>query len=224
MTSVYAVVEGDGEQGFAQRVLAVHLGMRDIFLHAARVGKPGHKGGNRWEVARKDIVNFLKMGKPERPVHVTSMFDYYGMALDWPGRDRARSLALRNRAVAVEQAIGDDVWAAMGAGFDQSRFIPYVQMHELEALIFADPVKLREEFPDRAEQVRELIDSVSGLDPEEINDRPTKAPSKRIIAYIPEYKNRKGSAAANVLTLIGIDTLRTKCTQFADWLGRLERL
>jgi hypothetical protein len=87
MTSVYAVVEGDGEQRFAQRVLAVHLAMKDIFLQAARVGKPGHKGGNRWQVARKDIVNFLKMGKPERPVHVTSMFDYYGMTRDWPGRD-----------------------------------------------------------------------------------------------------------------------------------------
>jgi hypothetical protein len=112
----------------------------------------------------------------------------------------------------------------MGAGFDQSRFIPYVQMHELEALIFADPVKLCEEFPDRAGEVRELIASVSGLEPEEINDRPTKAPSKRIIAYIPEYKSRKGSSAANVLTLIGIDKLRTKCAHFAEWLGRLEGL
>src|SRR5271170_2617796 len=186
MSNVYAVVEGNSEQGLAEQVLATYLGAKNIFFQAARVGKPGHKGGNRWNVARKDILNFLKMSRPERPVHVTTIFDYYALPLDWPGRDQARSLALPNRASAVEQAIADDIVAAMGTGFNPSRFIPYVQMHEFEALIFADPAKLHAEFPERATDIRQLISSVQGIDPEEIDDGSATAPSKRIIAHIPE--------------------------------------
>lgn len=224
MSSVYAVVEGKSEQAFAQQVLSVHLGSRDVFLEAALIGKPGHKGGNRWSVVRKDIVNFLKMGKPLRPVHVTTMFDYYAMPLDWPGRDHAKSLALPNRASAVEQAIAEDIHGVFGAEFNATRFIPYVQMHELETLILADPIRLRDEFPNRGKEAENLVASVEGLDPETINDGPTTAPSKRIIAKIPEYEKRKSTAAANVLKLIGIETFRTKCSHFAEWLGRLEHL
>jgi hypothetical protein len=224
MISVYAVVEARSEQRLAEQVLAAYLGARNIFFQAARVGKPGHKGGNRWEVARKDILNFLKMSRPQRLVHVTTMFDYYGMPFDWPGRAQAESLALPNRASAIEQAIANDIIAAMGTGFNPSHFIPYVQMHEFEALIFADPAKLHAEFPERTEEIWDLISSVKGIDPEEINDDAATAPSKRIIAQIPEYEKRKPTASANVLKLIGIDTLRTKCGHFADWLEQIEAL
>lgn len=97
-------------------------------------------------------------------------------------------------------------------------------MHELEALILAEPNRLSQEFPDRAREAGRLAASVEGVDPETINDGPTTAPSKRIIAEIPEYEGRKSSASANVLKLIGVDTLRTKCAHFAEWLGRLEQL
>lgn len=194
------------------------------FWKPALVGKPGHKGGNRWPVVRNDIANFLKMDRPQRRVHVTTMFDYYAMPLDWPGRNHARSLTLSKRASGVEHAIAEDIRAVFGTGFDVSRFIPYVQMHELETLILSDPIRLRDEFPYRENEAADLLASVDGIDPETINDEPTTAPSKRIIAHIPEYEKRKNSAAANVLKLIGIGTLRAKCAHFAEWLGRLEHL
>lgn len=224
MTDVFAVVEGQSEQAFAQQVLAVHLGGRGVFLQAALVGKPGHKGGNRWPVVRRDIVNFLKMHRPHRPIRVTTMFDYYAMAADWPGRVDANTMALANRATTVERAIAEDIRLAFGDGFDVARFIPYVQMHELEALIFADPQRLQNEFPNREAEVAALLTSVDGMDPEAIDDDPTTAPSKRIIKAIPEYEKRKSSAAANVLKLVGVDTLRARCSHFGEWLRRLEQL
>lgn len=223
MSSVYAVVEGKSEQAFAQQVLSVHLGSRDVFLEAALVGKPGHKGGNNWPIVRSDIINFIKMCRRRR-VYVTTMFDYYAMPSDWPGREQARFLALANRAPSVEKAIAKDIGGAFGTEFEAARFIPYVQMHELEALILAEPIRLGQEFPDREHEARNLATSVEGLDPEAIDDGPTTSPSKRIIAEIPEYQGRKSSASANVLNLIGVDTLRTKCAHFAEWLGRLEQL
>lgn len=225
MSNVYAVVEGRGEQAFVQQVLAVHLGARDVFLNAALVGKPGHKGGVRsWEQVRRDVVKFLRMDKPHRPVYVTMMFDYFRMPFNWPGRREAIDQAFADRAPTVEQAIADDVEKHMDQGFDTARFIPYVQMHELEALVLASPCKLLEAFPARVAEVADLIDSIGGADPESINDGPTTAPAKRIIALIPEYKGRKASAAASVLKSIGIDTLRARCGHFAGWLKKLEHL
>ena len=225
MTNVYAVGEGRGEQAFVQQVLAVHLGARDVFLNAALVGKPGHKGGVRsWEQVRRDVMRFLRMDKPHRPIYVTMMFDYFRMPLDWPGRMEAIDHAFAHKAPTVEQAIADDVEEHMGQGFDRARFIPYVQMHELEALVLACPCKLLEEFPERAAEVAELIDSIRGADPESIDDGSTTAPATRIMALIPEYKGRKASAAASVLKSIGIDTLRARCSHFARWLAKLEHL
>ena len=225
MNNVYAVVEGRGEQAFVQQVLAVHLGARDVFLNAALVGKPGHKGGVRsWEQVRRDVMRFLRMDRPHRPVYVTTMFDSFRMPLDWPGRRQATDHSFAHKAPTVEQAIADDVEHHMGQGFEIARFIPYVQMHELEALVLACPCKLLEEFPERAAEVAELIDSIAGTDPEAINDGPTTAPATRIIALIPEYKGRKASVAASVLQSIGINTLRARCSHFAAWLNTLEHL
>jgi hypothetical protein len=56
--------------------------------------------------------------------------------------------------------------------------------------------------------------------PEEINERPQFAPSKRIEALFPAYKkNLHGPATAR---RIGLDRIRTECPHFASWLIQLE--
>ena len=224
MTNVYVVVEGKSEQAFVQQVLAVDFANRDICLEAVLVGKPGHKGGNRWPVARTDIVNLLKMGRPHRRVCVTTMFDYYAMPVEWPGRSTVATLAREERAASVEMAIAADIASAFDDGFDPARFVPYVQIHEFETLIFADPGRLSEEFPDRADQIAQLVASVAGIAPEDINDTPAGAPSKRIIDKIPEYASRKSSAGPDILKLAGLPTLSARCPHFALWLARMESL
>ena len=225
MINVYAVTDGKSEQAFAQQVVAVHLAAQGVFLEAALVGKPGRKGGGRsWASVRRDLVNFLKMSRYGRPVHVTTMFDYYGMPPGWPGRKKAASLPLVHKATTIKKAMAEDIRRCMGAEFDASRFVPYVQMHELEALILADPSRLADEFPERRAEAEALGQSIGNADPESVDDGQTTAPSKRIIAQIPEYKRRKATAAANVLKLIGLQSLRVKCAHFDDWISSLEKL
>ncbi len=120
--------------------------------------------------------------------------------------------------------MADDIRYAFGSEFDGSIFVPYVQMHELEALILASPQRLADEFPERRQEVGQLAMSIEGLDPEAIDDGATTAPSKRIITHVPEYEKRKSSAAPNVLRMIGVDTLRQTCRHFGEWVGRLEQL
>jgi len=110
----------------------------------------------------------------------------------------------------------------MDDGFDQRRFVPYVMMHEIEAMLFIDCEAFAQAI-DHAElagpfrQVRESFNT-----PEEINDSPETAPSKRILALVPNYqKPLLGVAAASE---IGLAVIRRECPHFGHWLAGLESL
>lgn len=226
MSNVYAVVEGKGEKTFLESVLVPYLAEKSIWLRVALVGKPGRKGGVRkWAVVKKDIIQFLKQEKPERPVYVTTMFDFYRMPAKWPGRREAGEKdAVSAKAATVEDELAKDIEKAMGPDFDQRKFIPYVQMHEFEALILAQPMALKSEFPERTDEVASIIAEIGEEDPEAIDDNPETAPSTRIIKRIPEYGARKASAAPNVLEEIGLETLLNRCKRFCEWLQKLASL
>ncbi len=56
--------------------------------------------------------------------------------------------------------------------------------------------------------------------PEDINDSPTTAPSKRIKAVAPAYdKLLHGVAAASE---IGLARMRSECPHFAEWIVFIE--
>ena len=225
MNDLYIVVEGKGEQTFIDRVVAPHLAKARVWVYASLIGKPGHKGGVRsWVSTRKDLVHFLKMNRPDRPVHVTTMFDFHRLPLDWPGRKPPSDMPIHRRATTVEELLLADVSQSMGEGFIPDRFIPYVQMHELEALILSQASALSAEFPNRCVEIQRLVDAVKDANPEEIDDGPNTAPSARIIAEVPEYKGRKASAAPNVLEQIGLEHLRFRCPHFEQWMTKLETL
>ena len=102
------------------------------------------------------------------------------------------------------------------------RFIPYVQMHEFEGLLFSDASSLADGINrrDLDEAFRAIRDNFNS--PEDINDRPDSAPSKRIKQLYGGYeKPLHGSLAA---IEIGIDTIRRECPLFDGWLIRIEAL
>ena len=121
------------------------------------------------------------------------------------------------RVQALEDALADDI--------DDHRFIPYIQLHEFEALLLSDPQELDSQFDNRAAGITRLVTMVSRFpSPEHINDSRNTAPSKRIIREIPEYEGRKASAGPIVAGRIGLSTMRDKCAHFAEWLAKLENL
>jgi hypothetical protein len=95
-------------------------------------------------------------------------------------------------------------------------------MHEFEALLFSDPDQFaqgigRSDLAPELHNIRQAFPS-----PEEINDSPENAPSKRIERLFPGYnKVRSGVNAANA---IGLTKIRQECPHFNDWLNRLEAL
>jgi hypothetical protein len=146
------------------------------------------------------------------------MVDLYRLPADFPRFDDARSETdPRKRVEMLEEAFRADV--------NHVRFVPYIQLHEFEALLFSDPDKLRLAFPDHEPALARLAEVVTQFaSPEHIDDGATTSPSKRIIKEIPDYIGRKTSAAVPVLQEIGLKRVRECCGHFDGWMTKLESL
>ncbi len=226
MNEVVAIVEGQTEKAFVRDLLASHLGARGIALSARLPGRVVRRGGVRpWESVRGDLLRTLR----ERRGRIcTTMFDFYGMPEDWPGRAEAVDMPLDRRGDHVEKALLDDLAAHAGEDFRPELFIPYVQVHEFEALLFADvakmaavldPVSPKQKVP-LATQFKTILDQAG--QPEAIDDGRETCPSRRITRIVPAYT--KAIHGPIVAGRIGLDLLRAACPHFGQWLGRLESL
>ena len=178
-------------------------------------GRKHRGGGGSYELARNDITRWLKEdGNPD--ARFTTMFDLYALPWDFPGYETAGQVTdPRQRVASLEAALKDDI--------DDWRFIPYLQLHEFEALLLADPQKMEVQFPASGDGIRKLVETASLFEsPELIDDGRDTAPSKRISHTIPEYYGRKASVGPLVAGYIGLAALRSKCEHFGEWLNRLE--
>jgi hypothetical protein len=154
------------------------------------------------------------------------MVDYYGLPRlgdkAWPGRDEAARLGVAERAITVEEALLNDIFNEMGGEFNSRRFVPFVVMREFEGLLFSDCAAFARVVgqPRTESRLREIRDHFDT--PEDIDDSPQTAPSKRVHAIIPGYtKPLFGVLAA---LEIGLDKIREACPHFRAWLEKLEKL
>lgn len=221
-------VEGQTEETFVNEVLGPHLydvGYTNV--GARLIGsaeRRGRRGGSRsWLSVRQGIVRHLSS---DRDAVSTTMVDYYGMpqgeSTQWPGRKDAISRPFAEKAATVQAALAADVWGSMGNTFNQDRFIPYVSMHEFEALLFSDcdvfAMSIRA--PEAAAELKAVL-ALFG-DPEQINDSKDSKPSERIRGAIAHYD--KVVFGPMAIQEIGLDVVRRQCRNFGCWLTRLEEI
>ncbi len=218
-------VEGQTEETFVNEVLEEHLVARGYHSVTARIVGNARlrrrRGGIRpWPSVRKDIVNHLK-GDPGRIA--TTMVDYYGLPQQgpggWPGRANAARIEVSKKAACVEVALLEDVAKEID---NPGRFIPFVLMHEFESLLFSDCDALsrgigRPDLRPKLESVRQQFAT-----PEEINDSPDTAPSKRMESIVPGYE--KPLLGVLAVLEIGLVQIRAECPHFDNWLSQLESL
>jgi Domain of unknown function (DUF4276) len=226
MARLYLFGEGRTEETFADRLLKNHLAKHGVYLHpkliahARRRGKTHRGGGRNYEPMRNDILNLLAQEKGS-DVYFTTMIDLYGLSTGFPRFDESeemRHIPVK-RVEFLEQAFAEDI------GDTRSRFIPYIQLHEYEAILFSDPSCFRYSYERHERQIAELQKIADSYPtPELIDDGPQTAPSKRILAIIPDYEDAKPAVGPDVAELIGLDVIRAKCPHFNAWLSRLESL
>lgn len=220
MIRMHVTAEGQTEQSFVKELLATHLAKFNVFADARCVltsrdkrAAVDYRGGLlSYEKAKKDLQAWIKTDNhPE--CRFTTMFDLYALPDDFPEYKTSRTLPPYDRIRVLEQAMADDI--------NDPRFIPYIQLHEFEALILSDSKSLNCEYLEHDQPIANLISMVGEQNPELINDGPHTAPSKRILKEIPEYN--KVTAGVSVARMIGLKKLREKCPHFNDWVTLLER-
>ncbi len=212
---LHLIVEGQTEETFVNTVLRPHLANFMVMADAHMVttnrqfGRRGRGGISSYMQIKQDLEQWIKQDK-QNDVRFTTMIDLYALPGNFPGYDESRHISdAYDRVQALENAFGEDI--------KDYRFVPYIQLHEFEALVLADPQKLDWEFLDHERQIKNLVLLVANQNPELIDDGEETAPSKRIGGEIPEYEGRKASTGPIVVGKIGLETLRQRCMHFGEW-------
>jgi len=222
---LHIVVEGDTEERFVNDLLAKHFANFGTYVHCRklRTGWSGNvqmKGGLlKYPKFRDDVLRWIRADRNRDNVWYSSMIDLYGFPVDdqSPYSKIIRLLPNAYDKVAqLEEAIAQDI--------NHDRFIPYIQLHEFEALVLVDPEKLLDLFIGENTQVVRLKREIAEIPPELINDDPHSAPSKRIQKYLPPYEKIKSFAGPLIAEEIGLTTIREACPHFNQWISKLEEL
>ncbi len=223
MARLHLTVEGPTERAFAALLLGPHLVSSGVYVgriegvaHAKKKGQTHRNGLHRYEPFRNDIVRRLKEDK-NSDFFLSTMIDLYGLPSDFPGTDAFKNEPDPYRRVeAMEQALAQDI--------NEPRFLPYIQLHEFEAVLLAEPGKIATYFGAHVREIGRLQQLAAKTPPEQIDDGEQTAPSKRIASLIPAYAHQKRVAGPRIAAAIGLPTIRAKCPHFDGWLKRLEEL
>jgi uncharacterized protein DUF4276/AAA domain-containing protein len=213
---------GAGKSNLISFVLAYHFGEHNVTVDVRAVETSRHRGRIHrggfldYQRANRDLERWMREDRND-DAFFTTMFDLYALPENFPCYAEARHLPPLTRVTALETAFHAEI--------EHLRFIPYIQLHEFEALLLADPEKFDWAFIEHENSIRQLIQLVSTFEsPELIDDDPITAPSKRIIRLIPEYAGQKSSAGPLIAAKIGLPGIRAKCPHFDSRLQRIEAL
>jgi hypothetical protein len=216
---LHFVVEGQTEETFVRIVLGPELGARAMYCDAHRVttGRRGakvYRGGLlSFAHLRKDLELWMKQDNAPDS-WFTTMVDLYRLPSDFPSITESRRIADPiTKVELLEQSFS--------AAMNHPCFVPYVQLHEFEALLFSDPPSFSIAFPSIGDEVAQLEAIRSAFEtPEHIDEREHFAPSKQILKILPQYD--KPVSGLLIAKQIGLVRLRNECNHFDTWLARLE--
>lgn len=218
MLRALILVEGQTEEVFVKDLLQSYLSRLGVAATATIVktkrvaSGPDYKGGvGAWAKIERDLRLLLR---DTNVAAVTTMIDYYGVPAV-PGSEIEVKPADPHQAVhfaegKMNDRIGDD------------RFHAHLMLHEFESLLYSSPSRCADYLgkPALATAMETALRECGA--PELVDDHPTTAPSKRIIAAYPEYaKALDGPVLAAEL---GIDAMRAACPHFNEWLEWFESL
>lgn len=211
MPRLIFIVEGDSEQRFINEHLVSYLALKypGVPMHAQKITtnrKKNVKGGNvNYELLKNEIKRTFAQGG----VMITTFLDFFRLPTDYPGY---------TQDVKQIDQIEDAIRIDCNSIIPPTSFLPYIQKHEFETLMFANAAGFSS-VVDTAE-LNEILNVLKQFStPEDINGSPETAPSKRLLSI---FKYKKVADSALVLKDVDIDLLRKRCPRFNEWVARLE--
>jgi hypothetical protein len=189
-------VEGKSEKNFVERELIPHLTNFDVYAKVQNM--KGNISLDRIGAKLNTLIHNYD--------YITTLYDFYGF----------KKLSKGETKKGLEQKIKDKINKDK-----QDKIIPYIQMYEFEALLFSDEKKIVEILNIKDENFVSNTLEECNNNPENINNSPITAPSKRIVK---ESQYIKTTHAPLILKNIGLTKIRKKCAGFDEWLSKLENL
>lgn len=202
------IVEGDTEIILVQNLIVPYLinsGLHNP-IHAQTIitNRKQHKKGGvtSYGLFKNEVRRTLAQGN----VIVTTIIDFFRLPSDFPNFTMDST-----KIEQIEKAIHSDFE-------NNSNFIPYIQRHELEALMFSDRSGFELVVDDntKLQQIDRILEQYPN--PEDINNHPSTAPSKRLQTIFNYDKISDGEL---IFDMIGIDSILEKCPRFAEWLTKI---
>lgn len=221
MRKILVLVEGQTEEQFVSNVLDRHLWTKGrcavpTIVTTKRVKATGgqFKGGvPSYEKTKRELARLLEDASA---VQVTTFFDYYALPPSFPGMDSRPADTPFARVQHLEDALRADL--------DHVRFAPFLMLHEFEAMLFSEPIRLESllqpQTVDRMSAIRASVPTA-----EEIDETPENAPSRRLRRIFNETETAayEKPLFGTLLSLeIGLPAIRTACRRFDVWVSALE--
>jgi hypothetical protein len=208
---LYILVEGQTEEEFVKENLISFFVEREIYdVRPIKIStKVGYKGGFvNYDHLKRDATKLLK---ERREIVLSTFVDYFRVPNNLPEFDECGRIADIDRKIeCLEEAMKKDIGDA--------RFFPYIQKHEFEALLFSSNEGFESYYGrEVSKETAKIIEAFPN--PEEINDKPQTAPSKRLLKIIPTYNK---VLEGNILALqVTLEQMLEKCPRFNGWIEGL---
>ncbi len=208
------ICEGQTEQEFCNNLLKPYFGNKNKLIQTPLIKKSGGGIVPWWNLKNQIEKHLLQ----EKNAYVTTFIDYFGLGDSFPAWEESKRLNDKNKKVEMlEKAMKDDLPNNL-----QDRFLPYIQLHEFESLLFYDMSIfekwiLEKDILDK----QNLTDTLKSYSNSElIND--TNPPSYRLKQSIKGYdKVLCGSIFAME---IGLENIKIRNPRFASWIEILLNL
>lgn len=215
MKRLIIICEGQTEQEFCGKVLFPHLFNKYNINIQTPLIKRSMGGIVKWSILKKEIENYLL----EKDAIVTTLIDYYGLyqKYNFPKWDEGEKIVDKIKRIGfLEDAMKEDISDNL-----RYRFIPYLQLHEFEGLLFNDIQIFYDQVPKSnlvgIEELEKTFENYSN--PEMINNSRETSPSHRLERIIKGYnKPLYGHYFAEA---IGIERIREKSPRFNQWIKNI---
>lgn len=217
MKRLVFIVEGETEEAFVNNILRPYFQNCGLYnlIQCFKI-KHTQGGMHKYSYVRNDVLNTIY----ESDVIVTTMFDLYALPHSFPGYKESQAMEDHlERVKFLEAKMKEDIEENQVRSF--GNYIPYIQLHEFEALIFSSANGFEALFEDNEmdyKGIRAVIDNFPN--PEDINDSPETAPSRRMQKLIQGYN--KVTYGIGLIEYTGIDVILRKCPHFREWIEKLK--
>lgn len=208
MKRLVFIVEGDTEILLVEKTIMPYLYAKGISnpinCQTITTNRKQHKKGgvSTYGKFRNEVERTLSQDN----VIVTSLIDFFKLPTDFPGfTTNSHQISKMEEAIHLDFA-------------SNPNFIPYIQRHEVESLMFSN----REGFELVMDDDKELqqVDAIMQKypNPEDINNSPQTAPSKRLAKIFNYDKTNDGEM---IFEMVGMEAMLDNCPRFAAWIKKI---